>query len=378
MDTRIGLLISFDFTMDSMLFTEAENYNWLFKDAKEVTIFIIHQKFENITKYFKFPFKIVKIEKFCDFESYIEKIDVLFTWIWQQQFTDGLISRTYVENYKILSNFTNAGKYVCLRLCDTRHFLRDYKHMIHDKLNVDKFIEDNGSQIFSLENCKDIDYTKFLFICNGIRSLVDWAPATVKFSIPKFKTHEVNCVYLADNILFRYDDLYNTFSFSSEKKKTIYHVGNLNISKTMLLNEISKFTDIEMIFRLGNKPELIKSISSNAEIRIPAIKGMSMYEEMSESSAYLFIGNGDGDTSYYNKTLYDASIARVPFLIFKPVDSNGAFAKISQYYFHDKDTLHNVFDMVCTNPEKHLKVQRDFLLSNQSTETIPWELFKLT
>jgi hypothetical protein len=218
-----------------------------------------------------------------------------------------------------------------------------------------------------------IYYTKFTFVCNGLRSLCDWAPITLGFSLPMTKGTEVNRVYLSDDVLFQYSKLYESFkTYKGGKSGKIYHVGNLNPIKTEILNNIALMVpEILFILRVGYKLDMIKQLTApNIEIRTPGLYNTQMYEEMSENSAYLFIGNGDADLAYYNKTLYDCSIGRTPFIYHKVNDCYGALNEISEFGFDDAESLRKVFNYVKENREESLQKQRDFLLSKQSTETL--------
>ncbi len=373
---RVGIFITFDFTMRGMIFTEARNYNDILSDPSidEIVVFDFD---ENVGIYneFNFNYKLEKIKSFSDFEKF-QNIDVLFTWQWHQQFKENGISYKHTEIYKILSKFSSLpSKKIFFRLCDTRHFMKDYKHMIENARLSSDFVEKNGSRIFCLDKFDRIDYEKCFFVCNGSRSLNDWAWVTLTFSMPFLEKESVkkHCIYLSDDVLFRYSELYEELKYleKTEKIEKLYHVGNLNEQKIRRFNNEFKNLSIPTVLRLSRKTinDSLKT-NENVEVRTPGLFGAKMYNELSSHTAYLFIGNGDADLAYVNKTLYDASIARTVFLIFKGTDCYGLLSEMSDYYFSNVEELREKYEWIKESYSYHLSIQRSFLLRNLSTEKL--------
>ena len=377
---KVGLFISFDFTIGGMIFTEARNYNNLFDKSyvKEIVVFGFDSNVEKICKEFKFPYKLVKINS-CNDAHLFEQVDVLFTWQWHQEFDKLKISRKQIDVYKILSYFTlDLHRKIYFRICDTRHFMRDYKFMIREARKNQFIIEENGSKIFALDKTSFIDYSKCYYICNGSREIKDWCHKSLTFSMP-FLTSEMiqpNTIYLSDDILFCYSELYNELSYleNIEKSDKLYHVGNLNPQKVERFKELLAKPKNDIVLRLSNKEVLNKELREyKVELRIPGLYGIPMYEELSQHNAYVFIGNGDADTSYINKTLYDASIARTVFLIYKRVDCFNQLEELSDYYFDNATELAFKAKWIKKNYSVHLEKQRNFLLKKLSTEKFEYE-----
>ena len=135
--------------------------------------------------------------------------------------------------------------------------------------------------------------------------------------------------------------------------------------------EVLKKIKIKPTLRLSNKPQLNDQLNEyNVEIRTPGLYGTAMYEELSQHYAYLFIGNGDADTSYINKTLYDASIGRTVFLIYKKVDCYGQFSELKDYYFSNSTELAFKTKWIQKDYQSHLKIQKDFLYKHLSKEIL--------
>ena len=362
--------------MSGMIFTEARNYNDILNNPSidEITVFDFN---ENTAIYneFKFNYKLEKIRDFSDFEKF-KDIDILFSWQWHQEFKDGIISHKHIESYKILSKFSNLpSKKLFFRLCDTRHFMRDYKDMIEKSRLGTNFIEDNGSRIFCLDKFDRIDYSKCFYICNGSRSLTDWAWVTLTYSMPFLdkETIQKRCIYLSDDILFRYSELYKELEYLTQSKKVdkLYHVGNLNDQKIRRFNNEFEDLNIPTVLRVSRKAINDKlNLNESIEVRTPGMFGAKMYEELSTHTAYLFIGNGDADLAYINKTLYDASVARTVFLIFKGTDCYGLLNEMSDYYFSDIEELREKYKWIKESYNDHLIKQREFLILNISKEQL--------
>ena len=77
---KVGIFITFDFSMRGRIFTEARNYNDILNNPNidEITVFDFN---ENTAIYneFKFSYKLEKIRSFSDFEKF-KDIDILFSW----------------------------------------------------------------------------------------------------------------------------------------------------------------------------------------------------------------------------------------------------------------------------------------------------------
>jgi hypothetical protein len=86
------------------------------------------------------------------------------------------------------------------------------------------------------------------------------------------------------------------------------------------------------------------------------------------------VGKGDETSYYFNKTLYDASIARTVFLIYGRIDTTNIYHELSDYVFHNPKELKEKFEWIKENYQQHLLIQRDVLLRNLSAESV--EIFE--
>jgi hypothetical protein len=180
--------------------------------------------------------------------------------------------------------------------------------------------------------------------------------------------------YLSDDILFRYEECYNELSYLedlTDKKELLYHVGNLNAGKVRKIKEIMKTSEIPLFLRTAERTlnNSLKKLSSIEMVEIPVVRN-EMYEELNSYLAYLFVGKGEDTSYYFNKTMYDASIARTVFLIYGSVDSENIYHELSDYVFNNPEELKEKFEWIKKDYKKHLQVQRDVLLKNLSTETM--------
>lgn len=376
---KVGFFLHFDFTMEGMLFNELRCYNTIFNNPniEKIYIFDYRGKYSNMCKDFDFEYTRVIVNRYNDVEKF-KKVDILFTWDWYQDFFAGVISPKAVDLYKILSTITNDQDLkVYFRICDSRHYMKDYKQMILDRKSDDdsgrKFAERNHLLINSLDNVPFANYENIYFLCNGSREVSDWSWITLTKSMPFLEKEYVqeHTVYLSDDILFRYEECYEELSHLqvSPKEEKLYHVGNLNAGKVRKLKEVMKKTDLNLFLRTASRSlnASLKTFKNVEMVEVPIVRD-EMYTELNKYLAYLFVGKGDETSYYFNKTLYDASIARTVFLIYGKIDSENIYHELSDYVFNDGDQLAQKFEWIKTDYQKHLDFQRKVLLDNLSTE----------
>ena len=380
---NIGIFLHFDYAMGGMLFNENRCYNEIFNNpaVDKIYVFDYKGKYSKMCWDFDFEYTRVIINSYADVEKF-KKVDLLFTWDGYQDFFAGTISPKAVEIYKIISYFTNElDKKVVYRICDSRHFMRDYKHMIVQRKESDAkkknaFALRNASNLHSLDDTKHLKYENCFFLCNGSRTVSDWSWKTLTGSMPFLSREFVQkkSIYLSDDILFRYTECFeaNSQLKISDKIEKLYHVGNLNSGKVKMIRSAMKNSKIKLFLRtvfrsMNNGLRKIDSIELNEE----GIFRDEMYKELNRYKAYLFVGKGDVSSCYFNKTLYDASIARTVFLIYGKIDSENIYSSLSEYVFNDeKELLEKFNSLTPENYQEHLDKQRKVLLDNLSTETI--------
>jgi hypothetical protein len=183
-----------------------------------------------------------------------------------------------------------------------------------------------------------------------------------------------NTVYLSDDILFRYEECYEQMKDLStgEKIDKIYHVGNLNAGKVRKIKEIyKKGCEVPLYLRTPKRSlnNGLKGLPGIEMIEEPIYRDQ-MYKELNQYAAYLFVGKGDETSYYFNKTLYDASIGRTVFLIYGKVDSQNIYHELTDYVFNDPAELKSKYEWIKDNYENHLKIQRDVLQRNLSSESM--------
>jgi hypothetical protein len=378
---KVGFFLHFDFTLEGMLFNELRCYNTIFNNPniEKIYIFDYKGKYANMCKDFDFEYTRVLIKNVEDVEKF-KKVDILFTWDWYQDFFAGTISPKAVDLYKIMSRVTNdLNVKTYFRICDSKHYMRDYKQMIKDRDSDDeggrKFASRNAGLFHSLDDIPRMNYDNIYFLCNGSRSVADWSWVTLTYSMP-FLTKEYvqsHSVYLSDDILFRYEECYEQLKElgTENKKDMLYHIGNLNAGKVRRVKDVMKNSEIKLFLRtqkrtLNNGLKLIPSITMIEE---PIFRD-EMYKELNSYVAYLFVGKGDETSYYFNKTLYDASIARTVFLIFSKIDSQNIYRELSDYVFKNAAELKEKYEWIKENYEEHLRIQREVLLRNLSTENL--------
>lgn len=384
---KIGFFLHFDFTLKGMLFNELKCYNTIFdnEEIEKIYIFDYKGRYSHMCKDFDFDYQLVYVKGYEDIEKFL-KVDILFTWDWYQDFFAGTISPKGIDLYKIASKFTNEyDRKLVFRICDVKHYMKDYKFMIEDRVAFDKtknnnFIDRNGDQIHALDDTKRMNYENVNFLCNGSRKLDDWSAETLTHSMPFLEEEYVksHTVYMSDDILFRYKEGYDKMSGLNEKVdgriEKLYQVGNLNGGKVKKIRNVMKKSDLTLVLRLANR-----SINNglrkydNIEMIEEPIYRDEMFKELNSYLAFLFVGKGDDKSSYYNKTLYDASIARTVFLIYNDVDQTNIYRNFSEYKFKDEKELREKFEWIKKDYEKHLEYQREILLRDLSTESI-WDI----
>jgi hypothetical protein len=381
---KVGFFLHFDFTLKGMLFNELRCYNDIFNhpNIEKIYIFDYKGKYAEMRKDFDFEYTLVHIKSYEDVEKF-NKVDILFTWDWYQDFFAGTISPKAIDVYKIISKFTNEyDKKVYFRICDTKHFMKDYKYMIEERANDTepgkKFALRNEATVNLLDDTPRLNYENVYFLCNGSRKVYDWSWETLTHSIPFLEKDYVksHSVYLSDDILFRYEECYHQNSHLKTKKKKdlLYQVGNLNGGKVKMLKKVMKKSEVPLFLRTVKRSinNGLKNIDS-IHIEESPIYRSEMYKELNEYNAYLFVGKGDEKSSYFNKTLYDASIGRTVFLIYKGVDSENIYHELSDYIFENEEELKEKFEWIKKDYDTHLTTQRSVLLKNLSTEN--FEIF---
>ena len=376
---NVGIFLHFDWTLQGMIHTELDCYNKIFDNPNidKIYVFDYKGKYSNMCKDFKFDYTRVLVSSIDDVEKF-KKVDILFSWDGYQDFFAGTISPKAIEVYKIFSIFTNEfDRKIYFRICDSKHFMKDYKLMVKDRCNSptsgQKFIERNGFNATALDSINRLNYENVYFLCNGNRNICDWSWMTLTHSIP-FLTEEYvksHSVYLSDDILFQYTENYDKFNLSEENERinTLYNVGNLNGGKVKKIKHVMKKSDVKLVLRTPER-------SLNAPLRsFPNIKMLEapiyredMYKELNKYQAYLFVGKGDDFSVYFNKTMYDASIAKTVFLIYSKVDETNIYHELSDYVFSDEKELLSKFEWIKTNYSDHLKKQREVLIKNLSND----------
>ena len=382
---KIGFFLHFDFSMRGMLFNELRCYNTLFANEKieKIYVFDWKGKYSNMCRDFDFEYTKVHVRGYEDVEKFL-KVDVLFTWDWYQDFFAGTISPKGIELYKIASKFTNEyNRKIFFRICDVKHFMKDYKYMIEDRVKNDKngnFTTRNGQFSHALDDTARMNYENVKFLCNGNKKIADWSWMTLTHSMPFLDKELIkkNSVYISDDILFRYKEGYDSLtglSTTAESKiKKLYQVGNLNGGKVKMIRDVMKKSEINLVLRLAKRPinNGLKKYSSIEMIETPIYRD-DMFRELNSYMAYLFVGKGDDSSYYFNKTLYDASIGRTVFLIYGKVDKTNIYSAFNDYKFNDEIELKQKFEWIQTDYEKHLDIQRNILLENLSDEDL-WQL----
>jgi hypothetical protein len=380
---KVGFFLHFDFTMNGMLFNELRCYNSIFRhpNIEKIYIFDYKGKYSTMCLDFDFEYTRVLVNGYADVEKF-SKVDMLFTWDWYQDFFGGVISPKAVDLYKILSHITNEQNLpVYFRICDFKHEMKDYKKMIQDRISDDdsgrKFVERNPKHLHSLDNIKTTNYKNVHFVCNGSREVYDWSWITLTKSMPFLSKEEVQerSYYISDDILFRYEECYESFSYldsgTENRKNLLYHVGNLNPGKVRKVKEVMKTSEVPLFLRTAERTinGSLRKIPAIEMIETPIVRD-EMYTELNSYVAYLFVGKGEETSYYFNKTLYDASIARTVFLIYGKIDAENIYHELSDYVFNDPIELKEKFEWIKENYQDHLRVQREVLIRNLSTESV--------
>ncbi len=381
MKRNIGIFLHFDFTLEGLLNNELKCYNEIFSDPSIDKIYIFDYKgrYSKMCADFTFEYTRVIISNFSDVEKF-NKVDIILTWDGYQDFFAGTVSNKALDVYKILTTCSNdLNKQIIFRICDVKHYMKDYKEMIQTRLDTaknDKFETANSRNVHDLEKFPTMNYENVYFLCNGSRTISDWSHVTLTKSMPFLKPEYVqeHTIYLSDDVLFRYEEAYRRMAFLegyNSRIQKLYHIGNLNSGKVKMIKSSMKKSEVSLVLRTVQKGlnNSLKPISSIELIETP-LYGDLVYEEINRYQAYLFVGKGDDHSCYFNKTMYDASISRTVFLIYSKIDKNNIYHELSDYIFNDEKQLKEKFEMLNENYEKHLRIQREVLIKNFSKENL--------
>lgn len=377
---KVGLFLHFDFTVNGMLFNELETYNVLFDSDRieKIYIFDYKGKYSRMCQKFDFEYTRVIVDGYQDVGKF-SKADVILTWDSYQDLFGGIISKKALDIYRIFSGITNDLEIkMCFRICDFRHYMRDYRDMILERSvnhrGGEKFCKMNKEHLHDLDEVKKINYDNVYFMCNGSKTINDWSWITLTSSMPFLSKEHIkdHTFYVSDDILFRYNEYYDKFKGYdgdySNKKFMLYQVGNLNQSKGRKIRKIMENSNVRLFLRTSvHEPnDKVRGMDMIDLVEDP-LYGDSMYDELHGYLAYLFVGNGDKVSRYFNKTMYDASIGRTVFLIYRNIDRNGIYKDFEEYMFDDgSELMEKMMWLKNSDYEMHLKNQREMLLKNLS------------
>lgn len=390
---KIGVLLHLDFEKKPIFLPcELRALSLMLKDREDVEsikIFDWKKKQLSMPELFEFPYEHIDIRKDEDSEKIMD-CDVIFTWALNRDFFAGAIDRKTMTLYRMISNFTNAGKLLVLRLSDYTHTINDYKNAI-DRRNIYEygrveagedpsilpyFIINNKEKRHHLDDIPLWDYEKVLFLCNGNREISDWSWTTISARITFLQEERVkaNTVYLSDDLLFQSSYFHSILPEKKVRTRDLYHVGGFNKLKVdrmyTLAKEIPYYITIRTTADQVNHYKKLRKIP-NATIIDRPLYEKPMLEEMMNYKAYLFIGKGNTSSFYLNKTLYDAASARTPFVIYAGADREGIITKhFAEWTFDTAEDLTQLMNRLEKDPEGESAKQRKILLSLQSREDL--------
>jgi hypothetical protein len=352
---RIAVLVYSDPTRDGVIRSELTYLNPLLEGVDAQITFVV------VGEYFKrwylkrkdlFTFKhdfraVTSLEEATGFDEF----DAVVTYPGLNNTYGGVMSRTNVIGYAIISRITNSGGRAFVRLNDSELTFRDYKTFCAYKARTSEaFAPKNTELVGLLESVPKWDYSRVHWLANGTKSKCDWVANTVSTRVPptqKFvdeATAAANAIYVSDDVFFSVHAKAKSMGLAPkpDPDPRLFFVGffdNINTKRADTVRKIvgpGNPNGLSMVIR-GKGTELLSDVAAlpGMEVREEVTQGdvPEFYSELNGYLAYVFIGKGNKVTKYVGKTVYDCVIAGVPVACYAGCDSLGIAFANREYYF---------------------------------------------
>ena len=186
---RLAVLVYSDPTRDGVIRSELTYLNSLLEGVDaEITFVVIGEYFKRWYQKrrdlftFEHDFRVVSsLEEAASFDEF----DAVVTYPGLNNTYGGVMSRTNVIGYAIISRVTNAGGRVFVRLNDSELTFRDYRTFCRYKGNSNPgFVEKNSALFDELGGVLMWDYRNVYWLANGTKDRCDWVSNTVSTRVP--------------------------------------------------------------------------------------------------------------------------------------------------------------------------------------------------
>lgn len=392
---NIGILMHGDPTRKGAIKSEVKFLRNLYANNQDCNFYIITTS-ESLTK---------KIESNLDIYSFrhdivtlyddnsISKLDnmsCIVTYPSHSNFYAGAIAPTMVRVYAALSYATNIVKIpVFIRLNDSEIKVRDYKLLCSNRADGESqkehsnfFTEDNVYLLNKIGHMPALDYTKVYWLANGSKEAYDWTAETLyhnekeehRYLTPELATS--NTIYISDDVFFLIRENMNRFSHYDNPNRThnndLVYIGFFDTVNTARINVFKKLFKENKhnigIKIFGKGTEALNKISApNIDIEEGFIEGDSeqYFDFLNNHLAYVFIGKGRGQARYIGKTAYDAMVARIPILVYKPADEKQILFDDDTFYFTTEAELAKLVEKLKSEEYRQsvIELQRQQILS---------------
>ena len=368
---NIGILLHVDPTRKGAITSEIKFIKSLYEQNKKECKFYIITLNENTTKrvikqrdnVYNFPHDIVKVYDDSQL-SKLKDFSGVLTYPLASNFYAGIIAKQQILAYKCISYLTNNHVPIFMRVNDSEIKVRDHKKLIMNRVDKckpdNKFINNlqNIPLIRDIERVETVNYHYMYWFANGSAETYDWVHETlysrehIDLRCASEELIKQNTIYVSDDIFFLIRSNFRRFlsGLSAQHNSRLLYIGffdTVNTGRASVFKKLFKQNKCDIpltIFGKGTKSLDKLKQHDNIDIVEGFIKGDSdeYFKYLNEHLAYIFIGKGKGQARYIGKTVYDAMVARIPILVYKPADPNGITFSDQKYYFETEAELKSI------------------------------------
>ncbi len=349
---RIGILLAKSINTWSLMESEFLIWNNIARNNENYDfVFILLSKaakksFEKNRHLLTCNYDSVDWSEEKNYHETFDKLDALFSYYMPGDATPiGELEDIFCKSYFLQSEFTNHyNKKLILRIADCEYKYNDYK-LVYERRK-----ENNVQYKSYFDNF--INYHNVLYLANGDKELNEWASSLILKElkrIPSFNINEFDknkIIYIDDDTCFNVRNKYRQLRDirPKEDNKSLVFWGILKGTsagkRIKVLDDIfgNKEDTIDVDLICPKIPVKHSIISKNINFVKKKDLTDNYYLTLRNYKASIFLAKGK-PIKYFNKTLYDSIIAKIPILIYEPIDYNHAIFQDDKYYFMDYEGL---------------------------------------
>jgi hypothetical protein len=388
---NVGILIFGDPTRNGSIMSEVKFLKVLYDLNSTDCDFTIITVNPSVTKRvlrdkktYSFPHRVLPVFTEADFGC-LNHFSALVTYPGHSNFFGGYLNDNVVKMYKMYSYATNTLKIpVYIRVNDSEIKVRDYRKMSEVRLQGKEesaFMKDplNVAKARDLVMWNEWDYDLVYWLANGSKESCDWVAETLydreddPYRMASRQRFVDNTVYLSDDVFFL---VRKNFESRKALRESIRHddrlcyIGFFDTVNGRRAKAFDKMiaNDNRVPFHIfGKGTEILEKVSKRPFVQVEEgfIVGDSddYFKWLASHLAYVFVGKGNDRARYIGKTVYDAVVAGVPVLCYRPCDKDMIAFKDDEFYFDTPQELYQKWELL-----KDSAIREDWV-KRQSLET---------